>query len=88
MSYACRSHFIVVPMSTRNKNFVQAQLIIITLLSHYYSQWCHQVVRACGNMHHLQKKSLIVGINATLNDKIGEVYEKSKTGLLSAEFFL
>ena len=39
-------------------------------------------------MHHLQKKSLIVGINATLNDKIGEVYEKSKTGLLSAEFFL
>ena len=60
------------------------QTCIIILRSHC----CHKVLSVGGNVRHLQKKScLIVGINITWNENTGKVYEKSKTGQLSAEFF-
>ena len=72
------------PLGCCRKRIEKQQTCIIILLSHY----CDKVFSAGGNVRHLQMKSCrIVGINITLNENIGKVYEKSKTGQLSAEFF-
>ena len=72
------------PLGCCRKRIEKQQTCIIILLSHC----CHKVLSAGGNVRHLQKKSsLIVGLNIALNENIGKVYEKSKTGQLSAEFF-